>query len=259
MSLPTEDKILNALRNVALPGNDNIVALGMVNGLALKVAGQGAHVSFAIEVDPHKAVAMEPLRLAAEKAVAGVPGVLSVSTVLTAHKDAPQIQSGKHREKLVLPGVKHIVAVASGKGGVGKSTTSVNLAVAMAKNGLKVGLLDGDIYGPSIPRMLSLKGKPEATEDKKLIPMERFGVAAMSMGFLIAEDAPMVWRGPMVHSAITQMFRDVNWGERDVLIVDMPPGTGDAHLTLAQQVPLSGAVIVSTPQDIALLDARKGL
>lgn len=255
-----EEKIKNALRTVKPPGGEqDIVALGMVEGLAIKEMQGGAHVSFAIEVDPQMGEKLEPMRLAAEQAVSDLPNVLSVSAVLTAHKHGPQMQAKPQREKMSLPHIKHIVAVASGKGGVGKSTTAVNLAVAMAQNGLKTGLLDGDIYGPSIPRMLNLSGKPQATDDKKLIPMERFGLAAMSMGFLIAEDMPMIWRGPMVHSAIQQLFRDVNWGERDILIVDMPPGTGDAHLTLSQQVPLSGAVIVSTPQDIALLDARKGL
>lgn len=257
-----EEKIKNALRAVRPPGGEqDIVALGMVEGLAVKETQTGTHVSFAIEVDPQMGEKLEPMRLAAEQAVSSLPNVLSVSAVLTAHKHGPQMQGRPQpqREKMSLPHIKHIVAVASGKGGVGKSTTAVNLAVAMAQNGLKTGLLDGDIYGPSIPRMLNLKGKPQATDDKKLIPMERFGMGVMSMGFLIAEDMPMIWRGPMVHSAIQQMFRDVNWGERDIIVVDMPPGTGDAHLTLSQQVPLSGAVIVSTPQDIALLDARKGL
>jgi ATP-binding protein involved in chromosome partitioning len=162
-------------------------------------------------------------------------------------------------QKIVLPNVKYVVAVASGKGGVGKSTTSVNLAAALMQKGLKVGVLDADIYGPSIPRMMAVAGKPQAREDKKLIPHQRYGMAVMSMGFLIAEETPMIWRGPMVHSAITQLFRDVDWGELDVLVVDLPPGTGDAQLTMAQSAPLSGAVIVSTPQDIALIDARKGL
>jgi len=162
-------------------------------------------------------------------------------------------------EKIHLPDVRHIIAVASGKGGVGKSTCAVNLAVALAANGLKTGLLDADIYGPSIPRLLALKGKPQVTDDKKIVPMERYGLKAMSMGFLVGEDTPTIWRGPMVQGALQQMLRDVLWGTLDVLVVDMPPGTGDAQLTMAQQVALSGAVIVSTPQDIALIDARKGL
>jgi ATP-binding protein involved in chromosome partitioning len=263
MPLPTSENILNALRGVKpAAGGKDIVALDMIKNLAVKETPGGVHVSFVLEIDPHQSVAMEAVRLAAEKAAYQVPNVLSVSSVLAAHRDGPSMPGRpepKPREKMHIPGVKHIVAVASGKGGVGKSTTAVNLAIALSQNGLKVGLLDADIYGPSIPRMLSLKGKPQTTDDKKLIPMERFGLRVMSMGFLIEEEAPMIWRGPMVHSAITQMFRDVNWGELDIIVVDMPPGTGDAHLTLAQQVPLSGAVIVSTPQDIALIDARKGL
>jgi len=159
----------------------------------------------------------------------------------------------------MVPGVRSIVAVASGKGGVGKSTTAANLALALKTLGLKVGVLDADIYGPSMPRMLGISGQPRSSDGRTLQPMENYGVRCMSMGFLVAEDTPMIWRGPMVMSAIQQMLRDVAWGELDVLVVDMPPGTGDAQLTLAQQVPLTGAVIVSTPQDIALLDARKGL
>ena len=235
------------------------MALGIVTGVILRDGTGGTHVSFALEVDPRIGPTLEPMRAAAEKAVGELMGVLSVSAVLTAHKPAPEMRAGKHREKMSLPHIKHIVAIASGKGGVGKSTTAVNLAVAFAQSGLKTGLLDADIYGPSMPRMLNLSGKPQAREDKKLIPLEQYGLAVMSMGFLIGEDMPMIWRGPMVHSAITQLFRDVDWGERDILVVDLPPGTGDAQLTMAQSVPLSGAVIVSTPQDIALIDARKGL
>jgi len=158
-----------------------------------------------------------------------------------------------------VPGVKTIVAVASGKGGVGKSTVAANLALAFAANGLKVGLLDADIYGPSMPRMMGIAGKPTSRDGQRLEPMQNYGIKCMSMGFLVPEETPMIWRGPMVMSAIQQMLRDVEWGELDILVVDLPPGTGDAQLTMAQQVPLSGAVIVSTPQDIALLDARKGL
>ncbi len=252
MPQPTESQIRDILRPI-LPDNVHL------SGIIVKEAQGGAHISFALEIDPHKSVAMEPVLRTAEKAIQKMDKVLSVSGLLTAHKTTPQMQAGKHREKMVIPNVKHIVAIASGKGGVGKSTTAVNLAIALAQNGLKVGLLDADIYGPSIPRMLKLSGRPDSTDDKKMIPPEKFGIKAMSMGFLVPEETAMVWRGPMVHSAITQLFRDVRWGELDIIVVDVPPGTGDAHLTLAQQVPLSGAVIVSTPQDIALIDARKGL
>jgi ATP-binding protein involved in chromosome partitioning len=158
-----------------------------------------------------------------------------------------------------IPGVKHIVAVASGKGGVGKSTTAANLALALRSLGLKVGLLDADIYGPSVPRLFAIKGKPGLKDGRTLIPFEPHGIKVMSIGFLVEEDTPMVWRGPMVMSAVTQLLREVEWGELDILVVDMPPGTGDAQLTLAQNVPISGAVIVSTPQDLALIDARRGV
>lgn len=260
MSDPSQDQIIAALRIIKPPGSDrDIVSLGMISNVFLKHTEEGVHVGFAIEIEPNKSQIMESVRLAAEKVVAQLEHISSVSAVLTAHKPASGARPEPNRQKLIIPGVKHIVAIASGKGGVGKSTTAVNLAVAMAQNGLRTGLLDADIYGPSIPRMLNLKGKPDTNDQKKMIPIERYNLAAMSMGFLIAEDMPMIWRGPMVHSAITQLFRDVEWGERDIIIVDMPPGTGDAHLTMAQQIPLSGAIIVSTPQDIALLDARKGL
>jgi ATP-binding protein involved in chromosome partitioning len=262
MAQSLQQRITASLGAVRLPGSkQGINVAGMVAGLNVREAPEGAHVSFMIAVDPQEAEAMEPLRRSAERAVGEIQGVASVAAVLTAHKaaPAPPTRPEPKREKMALPNIKRIIAVASGKGGVGKSTTAVNLAVAFAQNGLKTGLLDADIYGPSIPRMLALSGKPETTDDKKLIPMERYGLRAMSMGFLIPENTPMIWRGPMVHSAITQLFKDVQWGELDVLVVDLPPGTGDAQLTMAQNVPLAGAIIVSTPQDIALIDARKGL
>src|SRR5690606_17923840 len=209
-------------------------------------------------------------RQACEAAAKNVSGVLSVTAVLTAHRASPSRPSSSHTHAhsggparapqgaARIPGVKAIVAVASGKGGVGKSTVSVNLALGLANLGRRVGLLDADIYGPSIPRMMGLTGKPESKDGKKLIPKENYGIKTMSIGYLVNEDTPMIWRGPMVQSALTQMMNDVEWGELDVLIVDMPPGTGDAQLTMAQRVPLTGAVVVSTPQEIALIDARKG-
>ena len=264
MARVTEEQILQALKAVADPdrGGD-VVSLGMITGLTVREG----HVGFAVEVDPQRGPALEPLRKACEDAVDALPGVLSVTAVLTAEKQAtqappqpPQQQQGaaQGRGRLELPGVGAIVAVASGKGGVGKSTLSVNLALGLVRLGLKVGVLDADIYGPSIPRMLGITGKPQ-TDGQKLEPMRNHGLVCMSIGFLVDPDTPMIWRGPMVMSALEQMLRDVRWGELDVLIVDMPPGTGDAQLTMAQRVPLTGAVIVSTPQDVALIDARKGL
>jgi ATP-binding protein involved in chromosome partitioning len=278
----TKDDIVAALRQITDPDHgEDIVSRGMVAGLQLR----DGHVAFAIEVERARGPKLEPLRLAAEKAVEALPGVLSVTAVLTAEKGtaarpapAPHDHSHGHdhahprgpaargqptppqaAQKPAVPGVKHIIAIASGKGGVGKSTTAANLALALAANGHAVGVLDADIYGPSMPRMLGISGRPRSGDGKVLEPMSGHGIKVMSMGFLVPDDTPMIWRGPMVQSAITQMLRDVAWGELDVLVVDMPPGTGDAQLTMAQQVPLAGAVIVSTPQDIALQDARKGL
>ena len=272
----SEEQIWRALKNVVDPdrGRD-VVSLGMISGLSLREG----HVGFAIEVDPKQGAAKEPLRKACEKAVDAVPGVLSVSAVLTAERPGqaraapPPPPAATHGHghggaghaavaqgtKPALPGIRAIVAVASGKGGVGKSTTAVNLALGLLANGLRVGLLDADIYGPSVPRLLGITGKPVTRDGKRLSPMQGWGLVCMSMGFLVPEDTPMIWRGPMVMSALEQMMRDVEWGELDVMVVDLPPGTGDAQLTMAQRVPLTGAVIVTTPQDIALLDAKKGI
>ena len=289
MGQVTEHQVMESLKAVIEPGSGaDIVAREMVAGLVIK----DGNVGFVIEVDPREGAKMEPLRVQAEKVVHALPGVVSVTAVLTAHsaggggggggnagsagqgaphgaaqtgpQSGPQSgpgpqQGGTPGAKPMVPGVAAIVAVASGKGGVGKSTVTANLALGLTTLGLKVGVLDADIYGPSQPRMLGIGGRPNSPDGKTLTPLENYGVKCMSMGFLVPEDSPMIWRGPMVSSALQQMLRDVAWGELDVLLVDMPPGTGDAQLSMSQQVPLAGAVIVSTPQDIALLDARKGL
>jgi ATP-binding protein involved in chromosome partitioning len=281
MAVPTKEMIIERLRSVKGADGD-VVSNGMVSDIVIS----GAKVMFSITVPAERAAEFEPLRAEAEQAVRSMPGVEGAMVVLTAEKrgvsgaapprsspvQAPQgtappqsRQAGARPEppvargKAGVPGVDAIIAVASGKGGVGKSTTAVNLALALAANGHQVGILDADIYGPSLPRLLGLTGRPEAIGGRLLKPMERYGVKVMSMGFLVEEETPMIWRGPMVISALTQMLREVAWGNLDVLVVDMPPGTGDAQLTMAQQVPLAGAVIVSTPQDLALIDARKGL
>lgn len=265
----TEADILRALELVKLPASGQSLTS---SGRIANVLIDGGKVIFAIGIDATEAAAMEPVRKAAESAVSGLPGVTQVLVGLTADKApasaAAQARHQAHRpagpggpppKATGVPGVKQIIAVASGKGGVGKSTTTANLAVALASLGLKVGVLDADIYGPSVPRIFGVSGKPRLVSGRTLAPMEAYGLKIMSIGFLIDEETPMIWRGPMVISAITQMLREVAWGELDVLVVDMPPGTGDAQLTMAQQVPLAGAVIVSTPQDLALLDARRGV
>jgi len=260
----TKDQIYTALSMVEDPehGRD-IVSLGYVSGLVIR----DGNVGFALDLgaDAH-APSKEPLRQAAEEAARNVAGVISATVVLTAEKDenAPtqpsQERAAPSQTQAQGDGenVKAIIAVASGKGGVGKSTVAVNLAYALAGVGKSVGLLDADIYGPSIPRMVGESRQPES-DGKKLAPIEAHGLKTMSIGYLVDEDRAMVWRGPMVVSAITQMLGDVDWGALDVLVVDMPPGTGDAQLTMAQRVPLAGAVIVSTPQDLALVDAKKGI
>jgi ATP-binding protein involved in chromosome partitioning len=257
----SQSAVLDALRSVKLPGGaGDIVSSGLVSGIFIA----NGKVFFSINAPVEQAQSFEIMRAQAESIVKSMPGVASAVAALTAEKKAgtgspqPQ-QQGRAPVKQGVPGVGAIIAVASGKGGVGKSTTAVNLALALKANGLKVGILDADIYGPSMPRLMGLKGRPQTRDGKIIEPMENYGVKVMSMGFLVDEETPMIWRGPMVMSALTQMLREVNWGDLDIMVVDMPPGTGDAQLTMAQQVPLAGAVIVSTPQDLALIDARRGV
>jgi ATP-binding protein involved in chromosome partitioning len=258
MPAPDKDTITQALARVTAPDGRGLVAAGRVAAVAVT----GGTVIVSIAIEPSEAKAFEPTRLAAEAAVKALPGVEKAFVALTAERApgaAPAPTAPKPAGAPPVPGVKRIVAVASGKGGVGKSTTAANLALALRASGLKVGLMDADIYGPSVPKLMGLKGKPELLENRVLKPMEAHGLKVMSIGFMVEDDAPLIWRGPMIDSALTQMLREVAWGDLDVLIVDMPPGTGDAQLTMAQKVPLDGAVIVSTPQDLALIDARKGI
>ena len=255
----------------AVPGPDGRTPLpqsGAIAGLTLREG----KVYLALSIDPAKAAAMERMRAAAQDAIGDMPGVTQAIVTLTADKpqsgaavgpaagsaSAPGPKAQAARAGNPIPGVARIIAVASGKGGVGKSTTAANLALGLVAQGWRVGLLDADIYGPSIPRLFGITGKPEV-EGRIMQPFQKHGLKIMSIGFLVEEDTPMIWRGPMVMSAINQMLREVNWGELDCLVVDMPPGTGDAQLTMAQSVPLAGAVIVSTPQDLALIDARRGM
>ncbi len=272
MSEPTPASLKEVLRSVRDPrsGRD-IVAAGLVEGIEVRPGPHGVLVQVSLLTERAHAEAMEPVRQQAEALLGAQRGVQNAAAVLTAHKaaaPAPPPPVGGHgghahgraaaEKPVLLPQVRHIVAVASGKGGVGKSTVAVNLAVALARQGLRVGLLDADIYGPSLPRMLGLARKPEVKGDR-MIPLDAWGLQAMSIGFLVEEETPMIWRGPMVMGALEQMMGQVEWGALDIMIVDMPPGTGDAQLTMAQRVTLTGAVIVSTPQDIALLDARRGV
>ena len=256
----TQEQVWAALREIKDHQQENdIVTQNMVTSLHV----QNGYVSFVIEVNEHQGQHAEPLRLAAEQKVRDIPGVSKVTAVLTAqrHTNAsePAQEPKSKPNKRLLPDVNAIVAIASGKGGVGKSTTAVNIAFSLSTLGHRVGLLDADIYGPSVPRLLGRNEKPQSEDGQTLQPIVHLGVKVMSMGFLVDEETPMIWRGPMVQKALYQMLHDVSWGHLDIIVIDLPPGTGDAHLTIAQQVPLAGAVIVSTPQDIALIDARKGL
>ncbi|HQT77255.1 MAG TPA: Mrp/NBP35 family ATP-binding protein [Rhodopila sp.] len=265
------DALRAALRAIKDPASGkDIVTAGLVEGVEVR----GGLVQLSLLTDRAHATAMEPVRRAAEALMMRQAGVTNATAVLTAHKPsasnpAPSHSASSHspprgsagpggQSAPLLPDVKAVVAVASGKGGVGKSTVAVNLAVSLARRGLKVGLLDADIYGPSLPRMIGMNRKPEV-RNEKMIPLRAWDLSCMSIGFLVDEETPMIWRGPMVMGALEQMMGQVEWGALDVMVVDMPPGTGDAQLTMAQRVALTGAVIVSTPQDIALLDARRGV
>jgi ATP-binding protein involved in chromosome partitioning len=268
-----KDDVLAALAKVASPQGQTLTETGTLSDVVVT----DGKVFFSITVDAGAVKQWESVRARAEAATRAVPGVQSVLVALTAERASgvggtapqrrPQMPPGAARPReggtapspAGIPGVTSIIAVASGKGGVGKSTTAVNLALGLRDLGLKVGILDADIYGPSMPKLLAIREKPQTIGGNRLKPIERHGMQVMSIGFLIEEETPMIWRGPMVMSALTQMLREVEWGTLDVMVVDMPPGTGDAQLTMAQQVPLKGAVIVSTPQDLALIDARRGI
>ena len=274
----TQQQVQEALARVASPRGTALTNAGVLSAVTVN----DGKVFFSINVDATEARAWESVRAEAEAAVRAIPGVSVAMVALTAerkpgaaappppHRHAPGVAPvSSHKpphspaspmaKQSEIPGIAAVIAVASGKGGVGKSTTALNLALGLRDLGLRVGLLDADIYGPSVPRLTGIREKPELNDERKMIPIKRFGLAIMSIGFLVEEDTAMIWRGPMVMSAITQMLRDVAWGTLDILVVDMPPGTGDAQLTLAQNVPLKGAVIVSTPQDLSLIDARRGL
>ncbi len=267
----TKEQVLAALARVPSPGGTTLPDARVLSDVVVS----DGKVFFSLTVEAAAVKAWEPVREAAERAVRAIPGVQSALVALTAERSpaaaargpqpahvATQPQRAAHPADKVqpgIPGVDAVIAVASGKGGVGKSTTAVNLALGLRDLGLKVGMLDADIYGPSLPKLLAIKEKPQTVGGTRLKPIERYGLTVMSIGFLIDEETPMIWRGPMVMSAITQMLREVEWGKLDIMVVDMPPGTGDAQLTMAQQVPLKGAVIVSTPQDLALIDARRGV
>ena len=255
----TEEDVIAALSEVIDPSQGrSVVDLGMVTAINIKQS----NISFALEVPAHRGPAMEPVRKAAETAARAIPGVTSATVVVTAHSGTAASAPAAEEtlvEKVHEIKVRKFVAVASGKGGVGKSTTAVNLAIALRLEGLRVGLLDADVYGPSLPRMLGVSGRPSAAGGDMVRPLENYGVQLMSMGLLVPDDTAMIWRGPMVQSALTQMLDSVAWGTLDVIVIDLPPGTGDIQISLAQQVSLAGAVVVSTPQDIALLDVVKAI
>jgi ATP-binding protein involved in chromosome partitioning len=257
----TEELILKTLGEVKDPSQSkDIVSLGLVTNVNIK----DSNVSVTLEVPVHRGSAMEPIRKLAQEKIMKINGVTSATVVVTAHENKQKstislTDKDDIKEKIIESKVKRFVAVGSGKGGVGKSTTSVNLAIALKLEGYSVGLLDADVYGPSLPRMLGVSGRPASVGGDMVAPLQNFGISLMSMGLLVPDDTAMIWRGPMVQSALTQMLNSVAWGDLDVIVIDLPPGTGDIQISLAQQVNLAGAVIVSTPQDIALLDVVKAL
>jgi ATP-binding protein involved in chromosome partitioning len=257
----TEELILKTLGEVKDPSQSkDIVSLGLVTNVNIK----DSNVSVTLEVPVHRGSAMEPIRKLAQEKFIKINGVTSATVVVTAHENKQKstislTDKDDIKEKIIESKVKRFVAVGSGKGGVGKSTTSVNLAIALKLEGYSVGLLDADVYGPSLPRMLGVSGRPASVGGDMVAPLQNFGISLMSMGLLVPDDTAMIWRGPMVQSALTQMLNSVAWGNLDVIVIDLPPGTGDIQISLAQQVNLAGAVIVSTPQDIALLDVVKAL
>ncbi|MCU7890594.1 MAG: iron-sulfur cluster carrier protein ApbC [Candidatus Thiodiazotropha sp. (ex Ustalcina ferruginea)] len=252
MSELTQDSVNDAIKGYIEPNLEkDLVTAKAIKGVEI----EGDKVNITVELGFPAKGCFDDITAGVKSAVAALPGVESVDVAISSKVVAHSVQKALKP----IDNIKNIIAVASGKGGVGKSTTAVNLALALAEEGAKVGVLDADIYGPSQPRMLGINGKPDSKDGKTLEPMEGYGMQAMSIGFLIDEETPMIWRGPMVTQALEQLLNDTNWSDLDYLVVDLPPGTGDTQLTLAQKVPVSGAVIVTTPQDIALLDARKGL
>ncbi|MEM7614646.1 MAG: Mrp/NBP35 family ATP-binding protein, partial [Pseudomonadota bacterium] len=258
----TREAVLEALARIEDPyTKQDIVAAGIVRALTV----EDGTVRFVMEIDGARATAMEPVRTAAQEAVEALEGVATVSALLTAHstpKPPPDLKGARKAEPSgpqKIPGIARIIAVASGKGGVGKSTVSANIAAALAAEGRKVGMLDADVYGPSQPRMLGISGRPASPDGKTILPLRNHGITLMSIGLLTREDEAVVWRGPMLMGALQQMMNQVQWGALDVLIVDLPPGTGDVQMTLTQKAEVDGAIVVSTPQDVALLDARKAI
>ena len=256
-----EDLILEALKEIEDPSQSkDIVSLGLINNITIK----DSNVAITLQVPVHRGASMEPIRKLAQEKVLNIKDVTSATVVVTAHENKEKTltfseDKEEKVEKVLESNVKRFVAIGSGKGGVGKSTTSANIAIALKLEGYKVGLLDADVYGPSQPRMLGVSGRPASVGGDMVAPLQNYGISLMSMGLLVPDDTAMIWRGPMVQSALTQMLNSVAWGDLDVIVIDLPPGTGDIQISLAQQVNLAGAIIVSTPQDIALLDVVKAL